>query len=100
MHWSKPATIYQFYEFGHIDLISLDPKLTELLHFQTEIIQTLKTFKQGPIFVEFHTIPPEKDVEIGIIYPSSSIIRIGYISENFQLNIEASKFDPTRFNEP
>jgi len=33
----------------------------------------------------------EKDPETGIVYPIVSIIQVGYISENFQLNIEASK---------
>ena len=50
--------------------------------------------------MKFHTIPPEKDFEIGIIYPRISIIQVGYVSENFQLNIEASKkFDQIHFNE-
>ena len=98
--WAKPATIYQFYEFGYIDLIYPDHKLIELSHFRTEIIKTLKTLQQGPIFVKFHIIPFEKDIETGIIYPWISIFQVGYIPKNFQLNIEASKkFGQICFNE-
>ena len=56
-----PETIYQHYEFGYLDLVYLNPKLTKLSKFADEIIQILKTFKQGPIFVKFHTIMLEKD---------------------------------------
>ena len=60
----------------------------------------MKTFKKWYIFVKFHTIPSEKDPETGIIYPTLSIIQVGYISAHFQLNIEASKnFDRIRFDE-
>lgn len=59
-----------------------------------------KTFKEGPIFVKFHTIPLEKDEETDKRYPRISIIQVGYISEHFQLNIKASKqFEPFKFNE-
>ena len=50
--------------------------------------------------MKFHTIPPEKDKETNVIYSSISIIEMGYISEHFQLNIEATKnFESFRFNE-
>ena len=60
----------------------------------------LKTFHQKPIFIKFHTIPPEKHEATGTHYPPISLIQVGYISENFELNIEATrKFEPFRFNE-
>ena len=63
-------------------------------------MQVVKSFKQVPIFVKLHTIPPEKDEEIGMPYPKINIIEVGYISEHFQLNIDAfKKFDLIRFNE-
>jgi len=55
---ANPETIYQFYEFGYLDLVYLDSKLTKLFQFPTEIIQVLKFFKQGPIFIKIHTILP------------------------------------------
>ena len=49
--------------------------------------------------MKFHTISPEKDLETEIIYPQISIIQVGRISNNFQLNIKASKnFDTIRFD--
>jgi len=55
---------------------------------------------QKPIFVKFHTVPLEKDKASGIQYPAISLIQVGYITENFELNIEATrKFEPFRFNE-
>ena len=67
--------------------------------FPSEIIQCLKIFSQVPIFENFHTILPEKDEETGILYPEISLIQVGYISEWFELNIEATrKFKPFRFN--
>ena len=60
----------------------------------------LKTFHQKPIFVKFHTIPPEKDEASGIQYLTISLIQVRYITKNFKLNIEATrKFEPFRFNE-
>ena len=60
----------------------------------------LKTFRQKPIFVKFHTIPPKKDATTGTQYPAISLIKVGYITENFELNIKATrKFEPFRFNE-
>ena len=96
---ANPEIIYQFYEFGYLDLVCSDFELTELSKFPTEIIYVLKTFKQGHIFVKFHTIHPEKDEDTGKLYPRISIIQVGYISEHFQLNIDApKKFDPFRFS--
>ena len=93
---AKPETIYQFYEFGYLDLVYPNPKITQLSSFPSEIIQVLKTFKQGFIFV----IPPEKDEKTSIIYSRISIIQVGHVFEQFQLNIEAtSKFDLFQFNE-
>ena len=66
-------------------------KLTELSLFPSDIIQTLKNFKQGPIFVKFHTIPPEKDEEIGTTYRGISLIKICYISETFNLTLKLQK---------
>jgi len=61
---------------------------------------TLKTFHQRPIFVKFHTIPPDKDGAFDTQYPAISLIQVGYITENFELNIEATRaFEPFRFNE-
>jgi len=68
--------IYQFYEFGYLDLVYPHSKLIELSEFPTEIIQVLGSFKQGPIFVKFHTIPPKKDEETNILYPVISIIHL------------------------
>ena len=63
--------------------------------FLSEIVQTLKTFNQGPIFVKFSTIQLEKDEETGFLYPEISSIQFGYISKQFELNIEAiKKFEP------
>ena len=59
----------------------------------------LESFHQKLIFVKFHTISPEKDEETGTYYPKVSLIQVGYISKNFELNIEvARKFEPFRFN--
>jgi len=53
-----------------------------------------------PIFVKFHTIPPEKDAASGTQYPPISLIQVGYVTENFELNIEVTrKFESFRFNE-
>ena len=83
-----------------MDIVYLDFKLTELSLFPSDIIQTLKTLKQGPIFVKFHTIPPEEDRETRNIYQDVSLIQTGYISGNHQLNIESTKkFDFICFNE-
>ena len=50
--------------------------------------------------MKFYTISPEKDGETGKIYPVISLVQTGCISENHQLNIEATKkFDFIRFNE-
>ena len=76
----NPETIYQGYEFRYFDVIYPDRTITELFNFPSEIVQVLKCFKQGPIFVKFHTIPLEKDEETGIPYPRISIIQVGYIS--------------------
>jgi len=51
----------------------------------------LKTFHQKPIFVKFHTIPLEKDETSAIQYPTISLIQVEYITENFELNIEATQ---------
>ena len=60
----------------------------------------LKTFRQKPIFVKFHTIPPEKDATSGTQYPAISLIQVRCVTENFELNIEATrKFEPFRFTE-
>ena len=60
----------------------------------------LKNFHQKPIFVKFHTIPPEKDEASDIQYPAISLIQVVYITENLEPNIEATrKFEPFRFNE-
>jgi len=60
----------------------------------------LRTFHEKLIFVKFHTILLEKDEMIGIHYPVISLIQLGYISENFELNIEATcKFESFWFNE-
>lgn len=83
-----------------MNLVYPNFKLTKLSLFPSDIIQTLKNFKQCLIFVKFHTIPPEKDEETWIIYRGISLIQIGYISGSFQLNIEITKkFDSIRFNE-
>lgn len=79
---SNPSTIYQFYKYGYMDMIYPDHKLTKLSLFPADIIHTLKTLKQGPIFLNFHTIPPEKDDETGKIYQCISLIYSGYISGN------------------
>ena len=55
-------------------MIYLNLKLTELSLFPSDIVQTLKTLNQGPIFIKFHTIPPEKDDKTGKIYHGISLI--------------------------
>ena len=45
-------------------------------------------------------MPSKKDEKTGILYPEISLIQVGFISEQFELNIEAiKKFEPFRFNE-
>lgn len=96
---ANPELIHRFYEFGYLDMVYPDKNLTELSYFSLEMKSALKTF-QKPIFVKFHTIPPEKDEVSGVQYPAISLIQVGYITENFELNIEATrKFEPFRFNE-
>ena len=91
---------YQLYQFRYLDLPYLGCKLTEIPRFSLEIVPTLKTFNQWPIFVKFHTIPPAKDKEISFLYPQISLIQVSYISERFKLNIEAiRKFKSFRSNE-
>ena len=71
-----------------------------MIQFSSDIVHTLKTFNPWTTFVKFYTIPPEKDEETGFLYPEDSLIQVGYISERFELNIEAiRKFEPFRFNE-
>jgi len=97
---ANPELIYWFYEFGYLDIVYLDKNLIELSYFLPEMKSALKTFHQKLIFVKFHTIPPEKDEASDIQYPAIGLIQVGYIMENFELNIEATrKFDPFRFNE-
>jgi len=60
----------------------------------------LTTFHQKPIFVKFHIILPEKDEAPSIQYPAVSLIQVEYITNNFELNVEATrKFKPFQFNE-
>ena len=60
----------------------------------------LKIFYQKPIFLKSHTIPSEKDEATSTHYPVISIIQVGYIFENFEINIEAiRKFEPFWFNQ-
>ena len=97
---ANPELIYHFYSFGYLDIVYPDKNLTELSYFPVEMKSILKTFRQKPIFVKFHTIPPEKDAASGTQYPAISLIQVGYVTENFELNIEATKkFEPFRFNE-
>ena len=87
--------IHQLYEFRYLDHVDPDKNLTELSYFPQEMKNILKTFHQKPIFIKFHTIPPEKHEATGTHYPPISLIQVGYISENFELNIEATrKFEP------
>jgi len=55
---ANPELIYRFYEFGYLDIICPDKKLTELSYFPQEMKSALTTFHQKPIFVKFNTIPP------------------------------------------
>jgi len=97
---ANPKLIYRFYEFRYLDIVYPDINLTELFYFPPEMKSTLKTFHQKPIFVKFHTIPPQKDEASSTQYSTISLIQAGYIMENFELNIEATrKFEPFRFNE-
>ena len=97
---ANPELIHEFYEFQNLDLVYLDKNLTELSYFPQEIKNVLRTFQQKPLFVKFYTIPPEKDEATSTHYLAISLIQLGYISENFELNIEATrKFEPFRFNE-
>jgi len=92
--------IYQLYEFGYLDIVYPDKNLIELYYFPPYMKSALKNFHQKPIFVKFYTIPPKKDEASGIQYPVISLIQVGYITKNFELNIEATcKFEPFQFNE-
>jgi len=91
--------IYRFYEFGYLDIVYPDNNLTELSYFPSKMKSAIKTFHQKRIFVKFHTIPLEKDEASAIQYPAISLIPVGYIMDNFELNIEATrKFEPFRFD--
>jgi len=92
--------VHQFYEFGYLDLVYFDKNLTELSYFPQKMKNVLRTFHKIPIFVKFHTIPLEKVEATGTHYLATSLIQVGYISENFELNIEAArKFELFWFNE-
>jgi len=87
--------IHQFYEFRYLDLVYPDKNITTLFYFPQEMKNVFRTFQQKPIFVKFHTIPPEKVEAIDTHYLAISLIQVGYISKNFKLNIEATRmFEP------
>ena len=97
---ANPELICRFYEFGYLDIVYPDKNLTELILFSYRDEKSLKTFHKNPIFVKFHTIPPEKDEVSSIQYHTISLIQVGYITKHFELNIEPMrKFEPFRFNE-
>jgi len=97
---ANPELIHKFYEFGYLDLAYPDKTLTGLSYFPQEMKNVLRTFHQKPIFVKFHTMPPEKDEVTDTHYLVISLIQVGYISKNFELNIDAThKFEPFQFNE-
>ena len=45
---SNPSAIYQFYEYGYMDMAYQDLKLTELSIFPSDIIQTSKLSNKDP----------------------------------------------------
>jgi len=97
---ANPKLIHLFHEFGYLDLVYPDKNLTKLSYFPEEKKNGFRSFYQKPIFVKFHTILLEKDEAIGIHYPAINLIEVGYISENFELNIEPThKCSPFQFNE-
>jgi len=73
---ANPELIYQFYAFRYLDVVYPDKNLTELSYFPPEMKSILKIFRQKPIFVKFHTIPPEKDATSSTQYPAISLIQV------------------------